>query len=304
MDWRNQSRSRTRVSHTPDGMDWRAQSRSRSRAPHVRFGVRSASPGFRLLSSPSDPAITQAFAAGMSADVPSYTANLELQTPNTTSLPSASSTSAAYKSVEETLRSLMSPKANKTEVATMHTQGHGRHRSSISTMASHINISPTQPAMSEFDASLPQAQDWFTNLAGNSPASELSKGAARADLPTLPSQFPSEASAPLTDLAQSKNSISASLEAYLSTLDYSTSVLDLPTHKNVGSIPGLFREQELKQNHHADFGFLPKLVRKTSFDESYPASIVQAQQKQSHKKHRQQGSTQVSTVIRRSMPAC
>jgi hypothetical protein len=76
-----------------------------------------------------------------------------------------------------------------------------------------------------------------------------------------------------TFVNESRDSISASVEAYLKSLDYGTSVLDLPVQRHAGSVPGIFREQDLKVNQHADYGFLPKLVRKTSFDASYPAAL-------------------------------
>lgn len=85
-------------------------------------------------------------------------------------------------------------------------------------------------------------------------------------------------------LLQSQKSISASVEAYLSSLEHATSVIDLPPHRHVGSIPGLFNEQDLKANQHADYGFIPKLVRKTSFDASYPAQLAQESQKLGQKK--------------------
>ena len=39
-----------------------------------------------------------------------------------------------------------------------------------------------------------------------------------------------------------------------------------------GSVPGLKNEQEPRENHHSEFGFLPKIVRKTSFDEAFQTS--------------------------------
>lgn len=75
------------------------------------------------------------------------------------------------------------------------------------------------------------------------------------------------------DLAQAQQALSQSVEAYLSTLGYSSSVLDIPAQRHAGSVPGLFHEQDLKVNQHAEYGFIPKLVRKTSFDASYPAAL-------------------------------
>ena len=48
---------------------------------------------------------------------------------------------------------------------------------------------------------------------------------------------------------------------------------DSPKRQN-GSVAGLRSEQSLRENHHAEFGFLPKIVRKTSFDEAYAASLL------------------------------
>lgn len=39
-----------------------------------------------------------------------------------------------------------------------------------------------------------------------------------------------------------------------------------------GSVPGLKNEQEPRENYHSEFGFLPKIVRKTSFDEAFQTS--------------------------------
>jgi hypothetical protein len=100
----------------------------------------------------------------------------------------------------------------------------------------------------------------------------------------IPGSENSAANSAENALLQSQKSISASVEAYLSSLEHTTSVIDLPPHRHVGSIPGLFNEQELKANQHADYGFLPKLVRKTSFDASYPAQLAHEQQKQTQKK--------------------
>lgn len=84
--------------------------------------------------------------------------------------------------------------------------------------------------------------------------------------------------------SQSQTSMSQSIEAYLASLEYNNTVgpawIDLPSHRNAGSVPGLFNEQAVKHNQHAEYGFLPKLVRKTSFDASYPAQLAQRQQRQ------------------------
>ena len=80
--------------------------------------------------------------------------------------------------------------------------------------------------------------------------------------------------------SRSQDSISRSIEAYLASLNYPSAHIDMHTSKHVGSIPGLFDEQGLKHNQHAEYGFLPKLVRKTSFDASYPAQLAHMQQKQ------------------------
>lgn len=94
-----------------------------------------------------------------------------------------------------------------------------------------------------------------------------------SNLPPMPMSDPN------SNTIQSKLSLSNSVEAYLLSLNHNTSIIDLPAHRHACSVPGLFHEQDLDINHHADYGYLPRLVRKTSFDASYPASIVQQQRK-------------------------
>lgn len=139
---------------------------------------------------------------------------------------------------------------------------------------------------------LPVTEDssWMPIVVTNKSQSPVPKPAAVS--PAVAKTFsPSTLSQPVFGTSSaaaattSQETASTALEAYLATLA-SNPHLDLPTNRQVGSIPGLFHEQALKQNHHADFGFLPKLVRKTSFDESYPASLVQAQSKQAQRKAR------------------
>jgi GATA-binding protein len=307
MDWRNQSRSRSRVPQAiTGGMDWRNASRSRSRAPNMRFSLPSGPAGVHL---PTYADIVETMAsvgradvstaAAPAAHVPSQTAQGGNQQINN------QTSEAELQSFEQTLKQLIAEgeaAAGNTQASNnpdkSQTAGKRASRNLESTVLPYSYIPPAplpispsnwmnSPPATQEGSGIPQASS-VPKHAQSQPqqaAEQLSYTVANSA-----GQAQQYAGSPIaaveSGLLQSQNSITASVEAYLSSLGHPTSVIDLPPHRHVGSVPGLFNEQDLKANQHADYGFLPKLVRKTSFDASYPAQLAHEQQKQAQKKQR------------------
>lgn len=319
MDWRQQSRSRSRVPQAiAGGMDWRAQSRSRSRAPNMRISMPSGPSGFHLPTY-ADIVETMASVSRAPQDVSVATpagatqpANSNGQS-NTSHSRQVSQSQMDLQEFERTLKQyiadteatnrdapLLAAKVNDS-VRRPQASSEAPKQAGVSSSALPYTYVPPAP--------LPiSAADWASGVTpeqtvpGSLPSSvvnhsfisnqQATSSQAINGLPQAQSSDPSSLSSTENALLQSQKSISASVEAYLSSLEHQTSVIDLPPHRHVGSIPGLFNEQELKANQHADYGFLPKLVRKTSFDASYPAQLAHEQQKQSQKKRAPQAQAQ------------
>ena len=349
MDWRQQSRSRSRAPHNMamGGMDWRAQSRSRSRAPGSRISMNRGSSGFQL---PTYIDTAQSMASAQRTDVyasrPSSAASTKLATAPPLSSnahqPSLHNRTASgtdnYSSIEATLKQLIAS----AESPPSQSGSSGRKRSSATPEAAAaavqtsrkgleaekkaspgrnaqpgapalaaVNAAPSTPATPAVPATafayVPPAplvaadNTWLQpmqNLA-DTPASSYTPSSLAQSFQS-PSAIPfSTGSTIVTEgdsgsrSSQSQTSMSQSIEAYLASLEYNNTVgpawIDLPSHRNAGSVPGLFNEQAVKHNQHAEYGFLPKLVRKTSFDASYPAQLAQRQQRQETLKGGQAG---------------
>lgn len=314
MDWRQQSRSRSRVPQAiAGGMDWRDQSRSRSRAPAMRLSMPSGPQGFHL---PTYADIVETMASVSRAPQDVSTAISTHAVQHTESSGHASgyhsrqaSSNVDLQSFERTLRQYIAESETSSQDAQTLSKNQNladsAHPSSLA--QSHVQTSalpysyvppaPLAVAPTEWLNSVSTEQN-YASLPSSMPGSSqvtLQQQTQARPIPNMAQSVGVDASGSGSDessLLQSQKSISASVEAYLSSLEHATSIIDLPPHRHVGSIPGLFNEQELKANQHADYGFLPKLVRKTSFDASYPAQLAHEHQKQSQKKrgpHNPQG---------------
>lgn len=313
MDWRQQSRSRSRVPQAiVGGMDWRAQSRSRSRAPNMRISMPSGPQGFQLP--------TYADIVETMASVSRAPQDVSVGNPSTAVLPDTSATTTGSHSRQASQAQLDMQAFERTlkqYIADGEAADRGSHnqlaKATEASATLQAGTSPSAQTSAEAPPSvlpysyIPPAplplstSNWpITTTSGDQsssssmPSSVLDQSHSKVQQTSAAQAIPivaqDTANGPSTStsaenaLLQSQKSISASVEAYLSSLEHQTSVIDLPPHRHVGSVPGLFNEQELKANHHADYGFLPKLVRKTSFDASYPAQLAHEQQKQSQKK--------------------
>ncbi|GAA97928.1 hypothetical protein E5Q_04608 [Mixia osmundae IAM 14324] len=115
----------------------------------------------------------------------------------------------------------------------------------------------------------------------------------RSDDDRLATQAPDTLSQPLSaDFATPSSSDPTLSMPYSEHLSHSTpQLLSLPKprrkyeaspSRKSGSIPGLADEASLKENFDAEYGFLPRLVRKTSFDETYTASLAHLAARQGH----------------------
>lgn len=284
-------------------MDWRAASRSRSRAPNMRISLPSSSSGFAFPSyTHGDGSIvpTQEFAYMGDQGAPAPPTSTNTAAVGTMSSGSRDHDGPGNMSIADTLKYFMAQSA-----PAMPSNAAGHSQASGPQQSSHIQETPTYAPIQQQQAVVdgtshpaplpmvgpttwsqaPQVQqtavtpfDTYTNIA--TPGTRATPAYQDEEPQNLFENLQSLSSSEIaSSLQESKQSISASVEAYLSSLDYNTSVIDLPPHRHAGSVPGLFHEQDLKANQHAEFGFLPKLVRKTSFDASYPASLAQAQQR-------------------------
>lgn len=294
MDWRQQSRSRSRVPQAiTGGMDWRAQSRSRSRAPNMRISMPSGPQGFQLPTY-ADIVETMASVSRAPQDVAiGSSSNVDLP-----SEPSMQATGAHSRqpsqaqldmqSFERTLRQYIADgEATSTSGSTAQQAG-ASAPTQMTPSSSSLPFTQMPPVSPSRCANLSQSEQpgsaSIPTPASSLPHTSVQQPQAIPNAGQNTSSDPSSLSSAENALLQSQKSISASVEAYLSSLVHQPSLIDLPPHRHIGSVPGLFNEQELKANHHADYGFLPKLVRKTSFDASYPAQLAHDQQKQSQKK--------------------
>ena len=344
MDWRQQSRSRSRAPHNMamGGMDWRAQSRSRSRAPGSRISMNRGSSGFQL---PTYIDTAQSMASAQRTDVyasrPSSAASTKLAfDKGSAPLPSSNAHQPSvhnrtasgtdnYSSIEATLKQLIAsaesppsqsgssgrkrssatPEAAAAAVQTSR-KGHetekkassGREGQPGASTAAAVTAAPSTPATPAVPATafayVPPAPLAAADSTWLQPMQSLADTPASSYTPSsLAQSFQSPSAIPFSTgstivtendsgsrSSQSQTSMSQSIEAYLASLEYNNTVgpawIDLPSHRNAGSVPGLFNEQAVKHNQHAEYGFLPKLVRKTSFDASYPAQLAQRQQRQ------------------------
>lgn len=279
MDWRQQSRSRSRAPAPFTGMDWRAQSRSRSRAPNARISMPRGGSGFQL---PQYIEASESRASASRTDVYSHQPKSSTSGSFPTMFASPEPVSASadlegYGSIEATLKQLIAS----TESTAQRTKSKTPSSTSGQTPPAQAFAQPAT-AVSGFTyvspaplPTSPVAASWAQPSTASSflPASSLSQSFQSSLTPAQTITTDSSSS-------RSQDSISRSIEAYLASLNYPSAHLDMHTGKHVGSVPGLFDEQSLKHNQHAEYGFLPKLVRKTSFDASYPAQLAQMQQKQ------------------------
>lgn len=308
MDWRQQSRSRSRVPQAiAGGMDWRAQSRSRSRAPGMRLSMPSGPQGFHLPTY-ADIVETMASVSRAPQDVSTAASASTHQQVEPSGQAygnhsrQASQTQVDLQSFERTLKQYIADaevtkddsraayddsRGNANEAAS---KQQDRHPESSALSYSYVPPAPLPVSASSGRKQATEGQGDNSSLSTSMPqyphillqqASQIQPAISGAQDMSSASNAPISAE---NAISQSQNSISASVEAYLSSLEHTPSVIDLPPHRHVGSIPGLFNEQDLKANHHADYGFLPKLVRKTSFDASYPAQLAQENQKLGQKK--------------------
>lgn len=317
MDWRKHSRSRSRVPQAmTGGMDWRGNSRSRSRAPNMRISMPSGPSGFHLPTY-ADIVETMASVSRAPQDVATgtnaaTTTQQQASDSYNTSAPATSGhiSQSDMQSFEQTLKQLMqdgeAQRSAGQNISASHVNQAAQtgDKNTTSVPYSYVPPAPLPLSPSQWINSPQSVQDGATPASQTLAMPESSKAAnnnvldqqlqqnqhqqtAAGSTQSQTMAVPRSGAQEIDANADSQKSISASVEAYLSSLEHATSVIDLPPHRHVGSIPGLFNEQELKANQHADYGFIPKLVRKTSFDASYPAQLAHEQQKSKSQKRRQ-----------------
>jgi GATA-binding protein len=296
MDWRKQSRSRSRAPVSmAGGMDWRAQSRSRSRAPNARISLPRGGAGFQL---PQYIESSESLASASRTDVYAY----QPRSSTSATFPASPDRKASrqniapsssefdnYGSIEATLKQLIASTESSAQRPKSKSPPSARGPTPVSTPAAQVPTTPSTAFAYVAPTPLPTATtSWQQSAQYSQPTSFLPPDFSQ---PYETLAAPAQAVTADSSSSRSQDSISRSIEAYLNSLNYPSAHIDLHTQRHVGSIPGLFDEQGLKHNQHAEYGFLPKLVRKTSFDASYPAQLAQLQQKKQKKKTKASATT-------------
>jgi GATA-binding protein len=228
MEWRAKSRSRSRVGRLMS-MDWRAVSRSRSRAPISRSSL----PSQPILS--TDAAAEASFATAVGELDPNSVAALFTRLPR-----------APLKAAQSSESSAAAPPA----VAPPTTRPDG------------------EPYYNQFDENF--FEQTLNSLLNNGTGGEAQGDEGITPQPPVwPASLPSDRLLSTGPPGQAQQpSDQANLDRSALAWRHWHAMHDEAVHaRNAGSIPGLMDERSLKENQHAEFGFLPRLVRKTSFDE-------------------------------------
>jgi hypothetical protein len=210
-------------------MDWRSNSRSRSRAPISRASL----PSQPILS--TDAAAEASFATAVGELDPNSVAALF------TRLPSRAAPKAQQRESSAAESSAPTP----APIGRSETEPYYQHQFDDNLFEQTLNSLLTGGEGHHDESAPPQAPVWSTSL----PSDRMTTTA-----PSLQGQ----------QQQQSNSRLEGSALAWR----HWHAMHDEAVHnRGAGSIPGLMDERSLKENQHAEFGFLPRLVRKTSYDE-------------------------------------